>query len=41
MVWKELQPDPDKLHLLLSHTENNLSLNIGNDYIPDSSCEKV
>ena len=32
--WGEmnyLKPNPDKWHLLLSHTDNNLTLNIGNE----------
>ena len=36
-----LKPNTDKWHLLLSHTDNNLTLNIGNECIPNSSCENI
>ena len=42
--WYEnnyLKPNPDKWHLILSNTDEDLSIKIGNEYICHSTCEKM
>ena len=36
-----LKPNPDKLHLLLNESDNDLSIEISNERISNSSCEKI
>ena len=38
---KYLKPNPDKWYLILNTTENDFKLNIGNDYISNSSYQKI
>ena len=35
------KPNPDKSHLILSNTDEELTINIGNEYICVSTCEKM
>ena len=34
-------PNPEKWHLLLSVARNDLSVTVGNNCIPNASCEKI
>ena len=36
-----LKPNPDKWHLIRSNTDKELTINIGNEYICNSTCEKM
>ena len=35
------KPNPDKWHLILSNTDEELTINIRNEYISNSTCEKM
>ena len=35
-----IKPNPDKWHLLLSESGNEYNINIGNECITNSACEK-